>query len=394
MQYRRFGKTDFEVSALGFGAMRLPLVRGENGNPPKATDIDEPESIRMIRHAIDEGVNYVDSAYVYHGGRSEVVLGKALEDGYREKVRVATKLPLQHVKEAKDLDRILNEELERLQTDHIDFYLLHALNRGNWEKAKEFRVTEWAEGAIADGRIRHLGFSFHDNYGAFKKIIDDYDNWTFCQIQYNILDTATQAGTRGLRYAASKGLAVVIMEPLLGGKLANPQESIQTAWKRSTEQHKPADWCLRWLWDQPEVSVVLSGMTEMDQVTENLGSADASEVGALSGEEMKVITRVQKKYEEAGDIPCTGCEYCLPCQNNVSIPRIFRIFNRKVALNELKGSAMAYVGLPADVKADNCLFCFECEDRCPQKIPITAWLDQLHDYLEAKKTYEEIVRPS
>lgn len=393
MKYRRFGKLDFEVSALGFGCMRLPMLRGDNGNPPKATDIDEPESIRMIRHAIDEGVNYVDTAYVYHGGRSEVVLGKALLDGYREKVKIATKLPLQHVKESKDLDRILNEQLEKLQTGHIDFYLLHGLHRGAWEKAKEFRVTDWAEKAIADGRIRHLGFSFHDSFSVLKKIIDAYDNWAFCQIQYNILDTTQQAGTRGLRYAASKGLAVVIMEPLLGGKLVNPQESIQAAWKRSSKEHKPADWCLQWLWDQPEISLVLSGMTEMEQLTENLSSADASEIGALSGEEMKVIGQVQRKYEEAGDIPCTGCEYCLPCQNNVSIPRIFKIFNRKVALNELKGNSFAYVGLPAEVKADNCLFCFECEDKCPQKIPISAWLDQLHDYLESKKPYEAIVRP-
>lgn len=394
MKYRKFGKLDFEVSALGFGCMRLPGLDVDNTRATNNPNINEPEAIAMIRHAIDHGVNYLDTAAVYHGGNSERVLGKALQDGYREKVKVATKMPVWTIKCNEDLDKTLNEQLQKLQTGHIDFYLLHGLRQASLKKIEELKILEWAEKALADGRIEHLGFSFHDNYDAFKNIIDAYDNWAFCQIQYNILDTKLQAGTRGLRYAASKGLAVVIMEPLLGGKLANPSESIQAEWDRSSTKRTPADGSLQWLWDQPEISVVLSGMTEMQQVTENLASADASEIGAMTEADLKIIELVQKKYEDSGLISCTGCEYCLPCQNNVNIPNIFRIFNRKVALNDLRSRQTAYQGLPPEMKADNCLFCLECEAKCPQQIPISQWLVQLHDFLELKKSYEEIVRPA
>ena len=239
MNYRQFGRLDWKTSALGFGCMRLPN-EGEHEN------IDEAEATRMIRYAIDHGVNYIDTAYPYHGGNSEPFVGRVLQDGYREKVRLATKLPCWKIEEREDFDTYLNEQLERLQTEHIDFYLLHALREASWHKLHDLGVLAWAEGAEADGRIGHLGFSFHDEYDVFQEIVDAYD-WTFCQIQYNYMDLETQAGTRGLKYAASKGLAVVIMEPLLGGRLVDPPEPVQEIWSEADQSRSPADWALQWM---------------------------------------------------------------------------------------------------------------------------------------------------
>ncbi|NLF00796.1 MAG: aldo/keto reductase, partial [Anaerolineales bacterium] len=327
MQYRRFGKLDWKVSALGFGAMRLPVIGGEYGK------IDEPEATRMVRHAIDQGVNYVDTAYGYHDGNSEHVIGRILQDGYRQKVRLATKLPCWHVKTADDFDRLLNEQLEKLQTDTIDYYLLHSLGKDSWRKVHGLGVLDWAEGAIADGRIRYLGFSFHDDYDTFQEIVDAYDRWTFCQIQYNYMDIENQAGTKGLKYAASKGMAVVVMEPLLGGKLVNPPEAVQALWDTAVTKRSAADWALQWLWNQPEVSVVLSGMSAMEQVEQNLVSANASAAGLLDADELALIDRVRQTYSELCPIPCTGCQYCMPCPNDVNIPGNFAIYNEAVMYN-------------------------------------------------------------
>ena len=263
MQFRNFGKLDWKVSALGFGCMRFPTTDGERLSP----NIIEDEAVRMIHHAIDNGVNYLDTAYPYHGGQSEIVVGKALQGGYREKVKLATKLPVWMVESPADFDRFLDEQLQKLQTDHIDFYLLHALSKGRWQDiVLKHNLLDKAAEALADGRIRHLGFSFHDDYAGFEEIVNGSELWSFCQIQYNYMDTENQAGTRGLKLAASKGLAVVIMEPLLGGRLADPPKDIREAMERFPVQRTPAEWALQWLWDQPEVSVVLSGMSTMAQV--------------------------------------------------------------------------------------------------------------------------------
>jgi predicted aldo/keto reductase-like oxidoreductase len=269
MQFRKFGKLDWNASVLGFGCMRLPTVDGD----PHGPNINEAEAIRMIRRATEGGVNYFDTAYVYHEGNSEAVLGKALR-GQRDVVKIATKCPVWMIQKESDFDRFLNEQLSRLQTHHIDFYLLHALNKDRWsEIVLKHKLLERAEAAIGDGRIRHLGFSFHDNYESFPDIINGCELWTFCQIQYNYMDTENQAGTKGLKLAAAHGLAVVIMEPLLGGRLARPPSSIRQVIERAGVKRSPADWALQWLWDQPEVSVVLSGMSNMDQVEANLESA-------------------------------------------------------------------------------------------------------------------------
>ncbi len=382
MQYRKFGKLDVQVSALGFGCMRLPIIEGKSDN------IDQAEATRMIRHAIDQGVNYVDTAYPYHGGNSEIAVGKALQDGYRQKVNLATKLPVWLVKETADFDRLLDEQLSKLQTDHIDFYLLHALSKNSWKKIVELDLLSQAEAARADGRIRHIGFSFHDSLDVFKEIVDGYDNWDFCQIQYNYMDIENQAGTEGLCYAASKGLGVIVMEPLLGGKLARHIPAIQPIWQAANPGRTPADWALQWLWDQPEVSVILSGMSTMEQVQQNLASAGKSSIGIMASEEQDLIAGVREKILQLSPIPCTACEYCLPCPNGVSIPRNFGVYNEGGMYNDLEGARQAYKNwISDDARADQCIQCQECESKCPQKIAISDWMPVVEEVLGLNRPY-------
>ena len=318
MKYRKFGKLDFEVSILGFGAMRLPFT---DNNP---ANVLEPESIEMIRYAIDHGINYLDSAYLYHDGRSEMIIGRALQDGYREKVKIATKLPCNFIQKVEDFDRIFNEQFERLQIDKIDFYLLHGLNKISWDRMQELKVLSWAEEKLAAGYIGHLGFSFHDKFEIFKEIVDAYDGWTFCQIQYNYMDLDYQAGTRGLKYAADKGLAVIVMEPMRGGRLSKePPQEVAELWAGSATKRTPTEWALLWVWEHPEVSVVLSGMSSMVQVIENLAVADRSGPGVLSSDELELVNKVSQAYRKLSPVPCTGCRYSIPCLNGVEIPRIF-----------------------------------------------------------------------
>ena len=378
MQYRKFGKLDWQASALGFGCMRLPTKGGDGAN------IDEPEATRMLHYAIERGVNYLDTAYPYHGGNSERLVGRALKGGYRQKVKLATKLPCWLVKTAGDFDQRLNEQLEKLQTDHIDFYLLHGLNKDRWPQMLSLDVLTSAEKAMADGRIGHLGFSFHDKYEVFKEIIDGYDKWTLCQIQYNYMDVEEQAGTRGLNYAADKGLAVVIMEPIRGGALADHiSPAVQMLWDSAPTRRTPADWALQWVWHQPEVSVVLSGMSTMEQVEQNLASAERSGVGALSAQELALVDRVREAYRGLCAVPCTACKYCLPCPNEVNIPRVFEIYNDYLMYGDAKRSRMFYGWLDEKTRADKCLECEECLEKCPQKIEIPEWLKKADEVLAA-----------
>lgn len=372
MKYRKFGGLDWKVSALGFGAMRLPVIGGDSSK------IEEPHAIKMIRYAIDHGVNYVDTAYPYHQGQSEYLVGKALKEGYREKVRLATKMPSWLVEEYDDFDKYLNEQLGKLDTSHIDYYLLHGLNKSRWPKLKELGVFEWAEKAKADGRIKYLGFSFHDGLELFEKILEDSEHFTFCQIQLNYMDTDYQAGVKGLKKAAEKGLAVVIMEPIKGGKLAvTPPKDVQDVWAKADTKRSPAEWALQWVWSKPEVSVVLSGMSEMKHVEENVEYAGRSGPGTLSEKDQALIKEAKQAYLNLGFVGCTACRYCMPCPQGVAIPGILGLYNEYYMSGQSDEIKQKYwTQITDDTHSSNCISCGECEEKCPQALPIRKFMKE------------------
>lgn len=359
MNYRKFGKIVDEISALGFGAMRLP-VEGEDNH------IDETRAIQMIRHAIDEGVNYVDTAYPYHKGESERVVGKALKDGYREKTYLATKCPVWEIKKEEDFERLLDEQLNKLQVEKIDFYLLHALDKDRLEnKIKKYNLIQHMEKAKADGKITYIGFSFHDELKVFKEIVDYYDKWDFCQIQFNYINTDYQAGVEGLEYAANKGLGVIVMEPLLGGKLANPYPNVASVF---TDEKNAVEWALDFIWNRPEVSLLLSGMSTMEQVEDNLTYASRSNVGMLGAKELDMFTEAKKVFDTQALVRCTKCAYCMPCPFGLDIPEIFESYNKSAAVGMEKAKE-TYDKL--ETKASQCKTCRHCEKECPQHIEIS-----------------------
>lgn len=364
MQYRKLGKTGLEISALGFGTMRLPLM--EDGT------IDEEQAIKMIRHGIDQGINYVDTAYPYHQGQSEIVVGKALKDGYREKTYVATKSPVWKIEKEEDFDAILDEQLGKMGIDCIDFYLLHALDRARLEeKVLKFRLLDKMRAAKAAGKIRYIGFSFHDEYEVFQEIVDLCDDWDFCQIQYNYINVDYQAGRKGLRYAAEKGLGVIIMEPLLGGKLANLAPHVAGAFRG---EKTPVEYGLDFLWDQPEVSLLLSGMSDPKQVEDNLLYAGRSSIGMVTGEEKACYQKAKEIFDKMALVGCTGCEYCMPCPAGLSIPEIFTAYNMTASYGKQKAEEV-YGALK--VKADACKVCHRCEKECPQHIEISRLMPEI-----------------
>jgi uncharacterized protein len=384
MQYRKFGKLDWKASALGFGAMRLPTLDTNTMGP----NINEKEAIRMIRSAIDSGVNYVDTAYVYHAGRSEIITGRALKDGYRRKAMIATKLPVWNVNTSDDFDRFLDEQLTRLETDHIDFYLFHALGRQSWKKVAGLGLIEKAETARAAGKIGHIGFSFHDEADSFIEIVDGYAGWEFCQIQYNYMDTEFQAGKKGLEYAASKGLAVIVMEPVRGGRLATPPPEIEAVFNDHPVKRSPAEWALQWVWNHPEVSMLLSGMTTMEQVEQNLVSASRSSANSFSKSDHELIQRVSEKFLSRASIPCTACGYCMPCPSGVNIPRNFTLFNDGIIYGNPSNARVGYnVFFEMKERALNCTRCKTCDEKCPQKIAISEMMPNIHAVLGKGKPY-------
>ena len=385
MEYRKFGNIDWEVSALGFGAMRLPTDGDES------SDIAEEEAIEMIRYAIDNGVNYVDTAWPYHGEESEKLVAKALKDGYREKTKVATKLPIWLVDDKEDLDKYLNKQLEKLEVDKIDFYLIHALSKDRWQKCKDLEIMDWLKKVQKEGKIGYKGFSFHDDYDLFENIIDYYEeDWDFCQIQYNYLDTEYQAGKKGLKYAADKGLAVVVMEPLRGGTLAKePPKEIKEIWNKADKKRSAPDWALQWLWNQEEVSVVLSGMSTLKQVKENVVSASNSGINSLDKNEKDLIENAADKFREMQPVDCTGCGYCIPCPNDVHIPMNFSLYNEAHLYDDYEEKNNTYNRLKAKMRAENCIACGECLDKCPQNLDIIDLLEDVADYFEVKEDNEE-----
>ncbi len=379
MKYRKLKNTGFDISALGFGLMRLPTTDGKNA-------VDEKQSIELIRTAIDNGVNYIDTAYNYSGGNSEIACGKALKDGYREKIKLATKNPVFMLSSKEDFNKKLDEQLKRLDVDYIDYYLLHALTAKTWEnKVLKFGLLEQAEKAKKEGKIRHIGFSFHDELDVFKKIVDGYDKWEFCYIQMNYMNETHQAGLEGLKYASGKGLDVIIMEPLLGGRLANHTDRVNKIFESSNPERPPVEWALDYLWDMPEVGALLSGMNTMEQITSNIKFASNSGVNMFSDKERQAIKDAQQALASSGEIPCTACGYCLPCPVNVNIPANFKIYNELSIYNApaLSKGSYAFLGLERDGKttAKYCVKCGECEGKCPQNIKISELMEKVHKSL-------------
>ncbi len=373
MQYRRMPGVEEPLSVLGFGAMRLPC--SPDGR------IDRTAATAMVRHAIDAGINYVDTAYPYHGGESEPFLGEALGDGYRERVHLATKLPGWLVECRADMDRLLDEQCARLRTDAIDLYLLHGLTGEGFERLSGLGVLEFLDDALADGRIRHAGFSFHDDLPAFAPIADAYD-WTFCQLQYNYMDMHYQGGLDAVRYAADAGLGVVVMEPLRGGALARPIPGAAELWARAGVGRTPAEWGLAWLWDQPEVTVVLSGMSTPDQVRENVASAARARPHLLSAAEHAVYDDVRELYRGRTAIDCTRCGYCQPCPSGVDIPECFSLYNDAFVYGDPAGARSGYhIFARYGGAAANCTECGQCEERCPQGLAIRKHLKAVDELL-------------
>lgn len=400
MQYRTFTKSGEKVSALGLGCMRLPSI------PFIPFSVDEKKAVKLIHRAIELGVNYFDTARPYHLGASEKVLGKALAGGLRENVHIATKLPMFMVNKTEDFDRILNQQLKILNTGYIDTYLFHGVTLNGYRKIKDLDLLSKMEEAKAQGKIRNIGFSFHDILPVFKKLIDMYD-WDVCQIQYNYLDTTLQATTEGLEYAWQKGISVVIMEPLKGGLLANPPKDIQGIFNKNGHQASAVEWALRFLWDRKEVSVVLSGMGSVKMLEENCRYADTSHPGCLSNSEKKTLNEIVGLFREKILVPCTACSYCMPCPHGVNIPENFAILNAMNSkANNMFDSVVKWFikrkykrldapGKKLDIKKQNgnaacCVNCGACEPKCPQGIKIPRELAKVNQFFRGNTRLKDL----
>lgn len=375
MNYR-LDKYGNEISILGFGCMRFPQTLGK---------IDMKETEREIMAAFHAGVNYYDTAYVYPG--SEAAVGEILEkNGIREQVYIATKLPHYLIRNAEAMDKLFAEELSRLRTDYVDYYLMHMLTDiDTWEHLKTLGIEEWIENKKKSGTIRQVGFSYHGNSDMFCQLLDAYD-WDFCQIQYNYMDEHSQAGRKGLNYAHEKGIPVIIMEPLRGGKLVNrlPEEATRI-FENYPIKHTPAQWAFRWLWNQPEVTCVLSGMNSMEMVQDNIQTASTVEVGELGPQEEAMLQEVVKAINSKVKVGCTGCGYCMPCPKNVDIPGTFSAYNRRYTESKRDGFfdyMMCTALRKTSTAASNCIECGKCEKHCPQHIEIRKELKNAAKELE------------
>jgi uncharacterized protein len=371
MQYREMGKTGEFVSILGFGCMRLPT-------DGRYEHIDQKRASTLLDFALESGINYLDTAYTYHGrnimegGNSEVFLGEYLqENNHRNEVYLSTKLPSWLVQEKIDFDKFLDAQLKRLQTDYIDFYLIHSVKEKNWHHLEEIGVLDFLDSAVSEGRIKYTGFSCHDKTELFKDVIDSY-NWDMCLIQYNYLDEHIQAGREGLKYAAKRKIGIAVMEPLKGGVLADftPPE-VNEIWQKAPIQRTPAEWAFRYLWDHPEINTVLSGMNNMKHLVENIFTAEDGLPHTLTFEEKNLMEEVKKEYRQKIAVECSACEYCMPCPNGVNIPQCFNYLNQATMLNDASNVSVQYhFMLKDEEKAINCLGCGLCEEMCTQKLPV------------------------
>lgn len=383
MLFREVPKNGDKLSILGYGCMRFP-GRGQS--------INQKAAEAQLLSAIDQGVNYLDTAYPYHGGKSEPFVGKVLaKNGYRKKVKIATKLPHWSISSTEDMHKMLDHQLKRLQTDSIDYYLIHGIDGKTWKRAKRKGVFEFMDNALKSGKAQNMGFSYHGSADDFNPIIDEYD-WTFCQIQYNFLDVENQAGQSGLKYAAAKDMAVIIMEPLRGGNLARtPPPEVKKIWDAADKKRTPVEWSLKWLWDQPEVTVVLSGMNDQKQIAENLKIASKATVHSLSKPERELVDKAADAFRKVMKVGCTGCQYCMPCEENVNIPACFETYNSYHTFKDKQAKLMYTFfngGITTKVPtfASQCTACKKCVKKCPQNLNIPNYLEAVADDFEGFMT--------
>jgi uncharacterized protein len=366
MKYRKFGRMDWQVSALGFGLEHLPA--------------DEEAVVKMLHYAIDNGVNFIDVGSPLILKRNLQSLHQALDDGYRQKVKIAATIPSASINAAPDFERELEDLLKWLNTDSVDFLLLGGLNRFSWPRLEELNITRRFEAAISDKRIHHIGFFFHDQYQFLRDIIAAYDNWTLCQFHYSLMDIDHHPGVSGLTYAADKGLAVVVSKPLLGGRLTKEiPESVAKLWAAAEPKRSPAEWGLRWVWNHPEITTVVCDMSSLEQVKENIALADKVEVGGFTVPEELVISWVRDAYRELKPLPCTACRGCMPCPQGIDTPRIFEIFNDAVMYNDATAGREIFRLERHNI--DSCNECGTCASKCALGYPVTEWLKKARELL-------------
>ena len=379
MNYRINSKNGDQLSILGYGCMRFPK---------KGNSVDEERTESQIISAIEQGINYFDTAYIYHGGKSESILGRILAKGYRDRVKIATKMPPFMVRKSGDMDKIFNTQLKRLETDYIDYYLMHMLpDVQTWERLKTLGILQWIEEKKRTGQIINLGFSYHGGTSEFMKIMDVFD-WDFCQIQYNYLDENNQAGRGGLNYAVLKGVPIIVMEPLRGGKIVDglPKE-VDMIWKEAKPTRSAADWALRWVWNEPGVLLALSGMSTEGQISENLRVASDAQADDFTPEDMELFVKAKDILSKKTKVNCTACGYCMPCPSGVDIPTCFSCYNQKY-MNKSKGvSFFNYITQTGAITsnptyASRCTQCRKCEQHCPQNIPISEKMTEVKKDME------------
>ena len=380
MNYRQYGKSGYEVSALGMGCMRLPRIYDETGK----AHVDLEKAFEMIRYAATHCINYFDTAFGYHNQTSESALGEALDGGLRQQVKIATKQPTFAMKTQADIRRNLENTLKKLRTDYIDIYLIHNINPANWEEVRQRKIYEEYEKFREEGMIKAIGFSYHGGAELFPKVLAAYP-WDMCQIQQNFLDTDREATEQAIVSAGQKGCALVVMEPLRGGGLAKAPTAVQALYDKFPTKRSPVEWAFRHLLNYPQVSVILSGMSTMEQLKENIAIFSKSDAipGCLSEEEKSLLCKAKAMYDAIETIPCTDCEYCMPCPHGVNIPRVFALYNDAVRFENFEPSRRGYwfaTSMGSD--AGRCEECGECEQKCPQGIEIINQLKVAHQALE------------
>lgn len=383
MLYRSFPKIpELKISALGLGLMRLPTK-------PEDSSIDYDKTKEIVENALKQGVNYYDTAWPYHGGTSETVFGQIVKElGIRDKIYIADKMPIWDIDSKEKARSVFTRQLEKLQTDHVDFYLLHAMSKDHWKKVKNLDLLALLDELKASGKIRHLGFSFHDTPDVFQMIVDEYPSAEFCQVQYNYLDGDIQGTAKNIEYAAKRGIGTIVMEPLRGGLLAMPPKGIADIFAASGENRKPAEWGLNWVLQNPDVVCTLSGMSSVDQMLMNCAAAASTVPDSMTLKEKKVVESAADWFKQRIKVSCTGCRYCMPCPKNVDIPAVFSEWNRMSMTGALEDGPAVSVNYGKLHKeghdAELCVVCHKCETLCPQKIKIPNMLAEARKLLKVE----------